>query len=68
MYRVPYVNLFLNAFLWRWLAVHLVVIYIYYMHLLRVQEIYNKKLTSLRWSGAHWRKLFSTGENENNYK
>ena len=28
----------------------------------RVQEIYSKKLTSLRWSGAHWRKLFSTGK------
>ena len=29
-----------------------------------VQEIYSKNLTLLRWSGAHWRKLFSTGENE----
>ena len=27
-----------------------------------------KNLTSLRWSGAHWRKLFSTGENEKKYK
>ena len=28
--------------------------------------MYSKKLTSLRWSGAHWRKLFSPGENEKN--
>ena len=31
---------------------------------LRVQEIYSKNLILLRWSGAHWSKLFSTGENE----
>ena len=33
-----------------------------------VPEMYSKYSTSLRWSGAHWRKLFSIGGNEKKYK
>ena len=37
-----------------------------YGNIFWVQEIYSKNLTLLEWSGAHWRKLFSTGEKEKN--
>ena len=36
------------------------------MYSIGVREIYSENLILLRWSGAHWRKLFSTGENEKN--
>ena len=32
--------------------------------LIGVQEVYSKNLKSLQWSGARWRKMFSSGENE----
>ena len=42
--------------------------YSLFISLKKVQEMYSKKLTWpwLLWSGAHWRKIFSTGENEKN--